>query len=50
MHSHFKVPVLIMGIKTDVIVHHTHAQAWVHMACCVTLTVQTHLYSYTVTQ
>ena len=39
MHSHFKVSVLVVCIKTDVIVHLAHTQAWIDKAYCVTLTV-----------
>jgi len=44
MHSHLKVSVLVMGIKTDVIVHLAHTQAWVDKAYCVT--VLTHIFIY----
>lgn len=46
MHSHLKVSVLVLGIKTDVIVHLAHTQAWVDKAYCVTI--RTRIYSYTV--
>jgi hypothetical protein len=37
--THYKVSVLVMGIKTDVIVHRARTQAWVDRAYCVTLPV-----------